>query len=47
MPLPKPKPEEEQKEFINRCMTDNVMAEEYKNKTQRLAVCYIQWRKGS
>ena len=39
MPLPKPLKTEKQNEFIQRCMTDNVMVKEYPNKKQRLAVC--------
>lgn len=38
MPIPKPKPKETNKEFIDRCMSSDVMLE-YKNKTQRLAIC--------
>jgi len=44
MPLPVPKPEETQREFMMRCRTDEVMQAEYPNEQQRLAVCYTQWR---
>lgn len=44
MPLPKPRAEEKQDMFIQRCMSDNTMMIEYKRNDQRLAVCYIQWR---
>ena len=44
MPLPSPKSEETQKDFMNRCMGNPTMNKEYPNKQQRLAVCYIQWR---
>jgi hypothetical protein len=39
MPLPKPKPNEEKNDFVNRCMTDDKMKEEYSDPMQRLAVC--------
>ena len=32
MPLPKPSKSEKQSEFIQRCMTDDVMLKEYPNK---------------
>jgi hypothetical protein len=44
MPLAKPNKDERQKEFIVRCMIDPTMKTEYKNKSQRLAVCYQQWK---
>jgi hypothetical protein len=44
MPLAKPNKDESQKEFITRCMIDPTMKAEYKNKSQRLAVCYQQWK---
>lgn len=44
MPLPKPKPNEKQSEFITRCMSDGSMVIEYKEQDQRLAVCYVQWK---
>jgi len=44
MPLPTPKSKEDQKEFINRCVTDDTMLKEYPRKDQRLAVCYTQWK---
>lgn len=39
MPIPKPKPTETNKEFIERCMSDDIMKTEYKNEKQRLAIC--------
>lgn len=44
MPLPKPKAEETQEQFVSRCMSDNQMMIEYKRQDQRLAVCYVTWR---
>jgi hypothetical protein len=39
MPIPKPNKSESKKDFVQRCMEDNVMVSEYKNTDQRLAVC--------
>lgn len=44
MPLPKPKLDEAQDEFISRCMSNETMMIEYKRQDQRLAVCYVTWR---
>jgi hypothetical protein len=44
MPLPKPRADEKQQEFITRCMSDNTMVIEYKEQDQRLAICYVQWK---
>ena len=38
MPIPKPKINEERKEYMQRCMNDTTMKKEY-NKDQRLAIC--------
>jgi len=40
MPIPKPKPEENDAVFISRCIFDETMQWEYPNRNQRLAVCY-------
>lgn len=45
MPLPKPKTEETKDEFIERCMSHEQMKDEYKDKDQRLAVCFSLWEK--
>ena len=39
MPLPKPKPQESDNQFINRCMMDDTMSSEYPTRNQRYAVC--------
>ena len=39
MPIPQPNPNEEKKDFIQRCMSNEKMVSEYKNTDQRLAVC--------
>ena len=43
MPIPKAKPKEKRKDYIERCMSDEVMQKEYPNEQQRLAVCAVQW----
>lgn len=44
MPIPKPKTSETKEEFIARCVSDKTMIIEYKDKGQRLAICYVQWK---
>lgn len=39
MPIPKPNASETEKEFIQRCMSDNTMISEYTDIDQRFAVC--------
>jgi len=39
MPIPKPRKDESKSDFIQRCMTDDIMVSEYDNTDQRLAVC--------
>jgi hypothetical protein len=39
MPIPKPTSNESKSEFIQRCMTDDTMVNEFENTDQRLAVC--------
>lgn len=46
MPLAKPKKEEKKKDFLPRCMGDEVMRKEFKDVKQRYAVCLTQWEKG-
>jgi hypothetical protein len=43
MPLPKPSEKEKEKEFISRCMADEMMNKDYKDQKQRAAVCYSQY----
>lgn len=45
MPLPKRTPTETREKFMQRCMSDKTMVNEYPDKAQRLAVCAVQWRK--
>ena len=42
MPLPIPDTYETDDEFIDRCMSDDVMVEDFDNEKQRLAVCNTQ-----
>ena len=44
MPLPAPKAEESQDDFISRCMSNDTMQEEYSDHEQRVAVCFSQWQ---
>ena len=44
MPLPIPKPRENTKDFMYRCMGNPTMIKEYPNTDQRLAVCAVQYR---
>ncbi len=47
MPLPEPKPNEEENEFVWRCQKEleETESEKFKTKDQRFAVCYKQWEK--
>jgi len=44
MPLPKPKADESQDEFVARCMGAEAMKEEFPDNDQRLAVCFQRWK---
>jgi len=41
--MPKPKDDESEQDFIDRCMDDETMKDEYDDNDQRLAVCYSLW----
>lgn len=43
MPLPKPEPNEERNEFLQRCMIDKTSVEDFQDEKQRIAVCIQQW----
>ena len=47
MPLPKPEQYETDAEFIERCMTDEIMVEDFEDEKQRLAVCNVQLEEGN
>ena len=44
MPLPTKQKDESQKEFMSRCMGDDVMNTEFKDVKQRGAVCISQYQ---
>lgn len=44
MPIPKPRPGENQNEFVTRCMDDEKMKSEYPS-TQRYPVCKASWER--
>jgi lambda family phage portal protein len=43
--MPTPEKDEEQDDFIGRCMVSGTMASEYPDESQRVAVCSAQWEK--
>jgi hypothetical protein len=43
--MPTPEKDEEQDDFISRCMVSGTMASEYPDESQRVAVCSAQWEK--
>lgn len=45
MPLPQPNENEKRNDFINKCMSDETMIQEYKNESQRFAVCNTEFSK--
>lgn len=44
MPLPKPKKDEGKADFLDRCMGDEAMEDEYPDNKQRYAVCNSLWK---
>lgn len=47
MPLPKQKKGESDKDYINRCMSDDIMNKEFPENKQRAGVCYSEERKST
>lgn len=47
MPMPKPRKDESHDEFIDRCMGDEVMNEDFPDAAQRRGVCESQWTDGA
>ena len=43
MPIPTPRPTEKKKDFIQRCMSDEIMTAEYTDVQQRMAICQVQF----
>ncbi len=48
MPIPTPTPKEAKDKFLDRCMGDKDLVNEYPDTKQRFAICESQWdnRKG-
>ncbi len=44
MPLPYPRHKESRKDFIDRCMSNDNMQREFRDVSQRYAVCMNTWR---
>lgn len=45
MPLPKPRSNENRDDFVNRCMGDTTMNNDFPSNGQRFAVCLSQWER--
>lgn len=45
MPLPKPRSTENRDDFVNRCMGDTTMNNDFPQNGQRFAVCLAQWER--
>lgn len=43
MPIPVPKADETKKKYLERCMGDPTMVKEYKDSSQRYAVCNYKY----
>lgn len=44
IPIPKPKSGEKEKDFMDRCMSNDTMNDEYPDEKQRFAVCQTAWK---
>lgn len=44
MPIPKPKDDESQTDFMDRCMSDSMMNEEYPDHDKHYAICMDAWK---
>lgn len=45
MPIPKPRKDESEDDFMQRCMSNKVMLKEFPEKNTRYGVCMTQWEK--
>tara|TARA_R100000008_G_scaffold86000_1_gene77463 strand:+ start:1864 stop:2070 length:207 start_codon:yes stop_codon:yes gene_type:complete len=45
MPLPTKNSGEEKNSFVQRCMSDDIMKQEFSDSKQRVAVCLSQYKK--
>lgn len=43
MPLPSPRKDESKEDFLQRCMGDEVMNQEFPDRSQRYAICLNIW----
>ncbi len=43
MPIPTPNKDESKKDFLKRCMSDEIMVKDFEDEDQRFAVCNTQW----
>ena len=43
MPIPEPTTDEQQSDFIGRCMADDKMLLEYPDSKQRYSICQMKW----
>jgi hypothetical protein len=43
MPIPTPQKDQSHDDFVSSCMGSPTMNKEYKNQTQRYAICESQW----
>ena len=44
MPIPNPNETEKRSEYLNSCMADDTMVDEYPNQSQRFAICAVKWK---
>jgi len=44
MPIPKPKKDEKEEQYISRCIATLTKNKDFDSAKQRAAVCYSQWR---
>lgn len=47
MPIPSPRKNQKKEKFIESCMGNPTMNEDYKNNSQRYAICLSQWERRS
>lgn len=47
MPLPEPQDNQDKEEFMEMCMSDSIMEEEFPDNDRRYAVCEAQWENSS
>ncbi len=45
MPIPTPRPNEEEKKFVSRCISELHKIDPSREQKQVIAICYSQWKK--